>query len=391
VALVDFQIVAVEDAHLENELVYAICVDTARRRITVLFRGCSTHKDWTVCANNILKEQVNPLLEFEASESAIIGEQRGQQQQQQPTTIAIHSGYCQYLFNAKSQASGVSKFAEIVSRLRALLRQYPGYQIYATGHSLGAALATVFSFKAAATQCLTVEEQPQPITCINFASPMVGNLDFETAFQTLEAKGQLRCLRVTNHFDIFTQLPDRGNWLYVMSCFWGFHLVLYIWWTLLFFLCCQTRVYRHVGMDLHMYKQRNYKYLWGLNKNEPPKLYSYKIKHSQGTTRSFAWRVAQDWKKHLKQAVQRIMMIPFVLEFNTNHTAKEHLHRLTELAGQLDGVYLQELYDTKRFPSSSTKAPSSPPPSMSAMEAIASNTCFVQDDTWGCDIFPVRS
>jgi hypothetical protein len=138
-----------------------------------------------------------------------------------------------------------------------------------------------------------------------------------------------------------------------------------------------------LGMDLHMYKQRNYMYLWGLNKkNEQPKLYSYKIKHSRDTTRSFAWRVAQDWKKYLKQTVQWTMMIPFVLDFNTNHSAKEHSHRLSELAGQqLDSVYLKELYDTKRFPSSSTtnrlSTSSSPPPPMSALEAITSNTCFV--------------
>ena len=62
VALVDFTVVAVEDSHVDSELVYAICVDTARRRLTVLFRGCSTRKDWSICANNILKDHINPLL-----------------------------------------------------------------------------------------------------------------------------------------------------------------------------------------------------------------------------------------------------------------------------------------------------------------------------------------
>ena len=427
--LVDFSIVAVQDDHVDQELVYAICVDTARRRITVLFRGCSTRMDWSICANNILHEAVNPLMQQSMDDTTgtkdsrdrqnhdpqdYLYQQQQQQQQQQPSTIAIHSGYCNYLFNSSRQANGVCKFDEIVAKLQELLIEYPGYQVYVTGHSLGAALATVFSFQAAATQCLETlsnpaskktppQQQQHPITCINFASPMVGNLDFETAFRSLEARGLLRCLRVTNHFDIFTQLPDRGNWLYVIFCCWGLHLVAYVGWSLLFFLCFQKNVYRHVGMDLHMYKHNTGYFgssfccnggCWKKSNNnhqkfnpqppnstkkKPKTAYSYKVKHSRGTSHNFAWRVAQDWKKHLKQAVQRVLMIPFVVDFNTNHSAQEHLLRLSALSGELEGFYLKDLYDNQRVPASSLSPTSNklPPMTISPMEAITSGGCFV--------------
>jgi len=56
-----FDVVVVEDDLQQEELVFAICLDTARRRITVLFRGCSTQMDWKIAASNFLKERDNPL------------------------------------------------------------------------------------------------------------------------------------------------------------------------------------------------------------------------------------------------------------------------------------------------------------------------------------------
>lgn len=290
--------------------------------------------DWSVCATNFLKHRDNPLYQFFAADD--IQKKNQPCPQQQPETIAIHQGYCDYLFRVNSK-TGRCKFDSIVRHVQSLLQQHPGYQVYVTGHSLGAALATVFAFYAAATQKFGL------ITCINFASPMVGNLAFETAFRSLELQGRIRCLRVTNHFDIFTQLPDRGNWLYVFACCWGFHLVTYVGWTLLFFLCFSSHVYRHVGMDLHMYRRRRSCF----SRDE---ICTYKIKHPRGTPDSFVWRVAHDWKKHFKQTVQRLLAVPFVVNLNTNHSVQEHLWRLTQLSSDLEGLYLKDLYDTQRFP-----------------------------------------
>jgi len=54
-----------------------------------------------------------------------------------------------------------------------LLEANPSHKLYVTGHSLGAALSTVVSFK------LSCEESIQkPVMCINFASPRVGDAAF---------------------------------------------------------------------------------------------------------------------------------------------------------------------------------------------------------------------
>lgn len=304
VILASFDIVVVGDDNMKTELVYGICVNSARQQIAVIFRGCTTRKDWQVSAESILTQHST----------------------MDDNNVSIHRGFYNYLF--RRGPSGTNKFEQIVKDVGRLLERYPGYRVYVTGHSLGGALATVFSFEAASTLW--------PVTCITFASPMVGNLSFEQAFKTLESQGRLRCLRVTNHFDIFTQLPDRGLYLYAYICIWGLNIVHYVGWTVLFFLCCQNRVYRHVGMDLHLYQNGK-----------------FKVKHAKGSSDNYFLRLAQDWKKHWKQTIQRLMTVPFACccdrcyckeDFNTNHGCKEHLNRLKALSSELNGVYLNDLY-----------------------------------------------
>jgi hypothetical protein len=53
--------------------------------------------------------------------------------------------------------------------------------------------------------------------------------------QNLERKKYIRCLRIANHKDLVTLMPDRG------SC------------SLIYVACCQQGVYRHVGAQLKLY------------------------------------------------------------------------------------------------------------------------------------------
>ncbi|KAG7345311.1 lipase family protein [Nitzschia inconspicua] len=374
VSLVSFDIMVVGDERADNDLVYAICVDTSRRRITVSFRGCSCRKDWLVCCQTYLKELDNPLFQNTNSSS----QQSNQRchnssissSRKQPPKIAIHSGYYKYLFAPREEDDGKTKFDSIMGHLNMLLQQYPGYSVYVTGHSLGAALATVFSFHAAASGVLKPANdsyESPTVTCINFASPMVGNIDFEKAFRELEDRGTIRCLRVTNYYDIFTQLPDRGNWLYLlvfMPCV-GFHLLAYFGVSLLFFMCFQTNVYRHVGMNLHMYRGHKCWTSWlairrrrkGMDLSEAERednefRYWYKVKHSHGTADNFAWRVVQDFKKHMKQLIQRMLALPLLTNFDANHRAHEHLRRIKGLEWELKQIQMKDLYGLRTPPSS---------------------------------------
>jgi hypothetical protein len=315
------EIVVVDDEDSNTELVYGICVNTVKKQITLIFRGCTTTMDWRVSADSTLTEQTIKLAERDVD-------------------ISIHRGFYDYLFRAGIPRR--NKFQQICDHLQILLERYPGYRVYCTGHSLGAALATVFSFHFSASLSLltpapmTIAPPSGPITCITFASPMVGNLSFEQAFTELERRGLLRALRVTNHYDIFTQLPDRGAYFYAFICcggpLWVFH---YIIWSSLFFICCQNRVYRHVGMDLHLYTRSR-----------------YKMKHTRGSSSNFLIRLAQDWKRLWKQNVQRLITVPFVFfctfcvckeNFRINHGCQEHLKRLQSISNELSTLYIDDL------------------------------------------------
>jgi hypothetical protein len=77
-------------------------------------------------------------------------------------------------------------------------------KLYVTGHSLGAALATLFGFQAAAEPDSLI---PKPVSLFSIASPYVGDESFRSAHLLLEGLGKLRHLRVVNHKDTVTIIP----------------------------------------------------------------------------------------------------------------------------------------------------------------------------------------
>jgi hypothetical protein len=108
-ALVSFDVVKVDDIHQDEELVYGVCVDSARKRITVVFRGCSTRRDWTLSADHYLSEYVY-----------------------QGSTVAMHRGFSQYLFGP-NPSSNKTPYEAIFETVKALLKLHPTYHVYVTG------------------------------------------------------------------------------------------------------------------------------------------------------------------------------------------------------------------------------------------------------------------
>ena len=101
------------------------------------------------------------------------------------------------------------KYKVILAEVGAIFKDYPEYKLYVAGHSLGGALATIFSFEAAAKA-----EIPKPVTCITSGAPKVGNLHFLVAFEHLEEKGHLRCLRVANYRDLVPLSPHMNRLIF---------------------------------------------------------------------------------------------------------------------------------------------------------------------------------
>jgi predicted lipase len=105
-----------------------------------------------------------------------------------------------------------TKKDQVLSAVKDVLSKYPKYRVYVTGHSLGAALATLTSYYLATDVDNFAKTGrrsviPKPITCINFASPRIGDGNFLDAVQVLERSGMLRICRFVNEKDLICVLP----------------------------------------------------------------------------------------------------------------------------------------------------------------------------------------
>ena len=188
-------IVAFDDEFEMEELVYMVDVNHKRKRVTVCFRGSVTKKDWATDYEIFMKEVDNPMKHHASQEP----------------TVRVHNGFYDYLFTPSSRGvkgpngEELSEYQEILQEhLLPVLRENPGYKLYVTGHSLGAALATLFAFEVASAPDSDI---PKPVSLFSIAGPYVGDISFRDAHQQLEAHGKLRHARVTNHKDLITIVP----------------------------------------------------------------------------------------------------------------------------------------------------------------------------------------
>ncbi|KAL7546875.1 hypothetical protein ACHAWF_010199 [Thalassiosira exigua] len=189
------QLIAFDDEFEKEELVYAIAINPLRKRITVCFRGSITNRDWATNLEIFMKDAPNPLKSHVS----------------QTSTVKIHNGFHDYLFSPSERGAvgpngeTLSEYQEILQEhVLPVIKEYPSYKLYITGHSLGGALATLFAFEIAAEPDSVI---PKPVTCVTFASPYVGDQSFREAHQQLERLGKLRSLRIVNHKDIVTTIP----------------------------------------------------------------------------------------------------------------------------------------------------------------------------------------
>lgn len=116
-----------------------------------------------------------------------------------------------------------SIFNEVLTEVKSLKAQFPSYNVVVTGHSLGAAMATLTAMDLKNAGVTNVK-------MINFGSPRVGNTDFANWYSSnMESRA-----RVTHHKDMVPHSPmherfthisgewyepdDSTNPVYVNSC-----------------------------------------------------------------------------------------------------------------------------------------------------------------------------
>lgn len=201
------------------EVVYAIVVNETLKTITVVFRGSVNASDWI---SNI---QCN-MCDFDLPGYLSPAEEKNKN-----SYGKVHEGFYKYLCT-KTQISldgrTIAKSEEIMGNLEGLLSQpeFKDYSVFVTGHSLGGALSTMFSFRAAALG--TFEKT---ITNVSFASPFVGDEVFRDNFIDLERKRLVRHLRISNYQDVVTLIPA--------TTFPGLSGI---------------GLFKHVGMNIRLYK-----------------------------------------------------------------------------------------------------------------------------------------
>lgn len=147
-----------------TDLQAGITISETHKRITVVFRGSESKYDWYYDLS-VFKTKLHD-------------------------DVYVHGGFYKQLHNE-------DMYDKIKKDLLELLEEHKDYDIYVTGHSLGAALSTLFGYEL--SRDITNE-----IKIVSFASPRVGNHAFRKKFDN---KTNLTHYRVSNNRDIVTSVP----------------------------------------------------------------------------------------------------------------------------------------------------------------------------------------
>jgi hypothetical protein len=124
--------VAIDTDVADKELVYGIAVDHVHKRAIVTFRGSETGEDWVRNLGGNYKNVANPHFVQGGKE--------------QPEKIRLHTGFHDYLLKKPWLSDREKKYDMIKRELAKVIKANPGYALFVTGHSLGGALSTIFTF-----------------------------------------------------------------------------------------------------------------------------------------------------------------------------------------------------------------------------------------------------
>ena len=239
------------------------------KRIIATFRGSKSDQDW--CTN--LNARVVTLDAPQKIEHKV-------------KDMLVHRGFYKYIFkNGKMEDENLQRYDGLVGDIKDSMNHEQGYNVYITGHSMGGALATMFSLKLAGAGD-EHDDIPRPITCITYGAPFSGTQGYRTAMEHLEHSKLIRHLRVVNGDDVVPTIPSMS--------------------------LLRMRAMKHTGIQLR------------LNKS------GYLLEHSSRANFKTAWR------NNIFKSVRK-------------HSLHITESRLEQNAEQLRNLKLDELYKDKTF------------------------------------------
>jgi len=267
-----------------TECCYAIAISTSAKTITVVFRGSVRPQDFVTDLD--LNSDELRLPGFTGKDTGF-----GKDDTRKMFGM-VHQGFNKFLFGETKRGENeriISKSEVIMGKLNSLLAgKCKGYDVYFTGHSLGASLSTLMAFRAVA-----LGEIPH-VKNVSFASPLVGDQEFRNNFEQEEIQGKIQHLRISNNEDLVPLIP------------WSTY---------------DLKNYKHVGMNIRMYD---------------PSLLTprYRIFYpKQG-----------DVINEVRNAVHNNVLLGFTFTFIPKHLCPEYRERLDATKEELEKISLVQLY-----------------------------------------------
>lgn len=158
------EVVWLGDSH-PNDVVYSICCNRQKKRVSVVFRGSVTLHNWIMNMKYSMSEHPNPISEDYPGREGELG---------------LHTGFALYMLRQRKD-NDLTKIEEIFSNVDSIGRELApagDYELTITGHSLGGALATILSFYAATSNMFSNVKTIQAFTfagrkfpCFDIISP----------------------------------------------------------------------------------------------------------------------------------------------------------------------------------------------------------------------------
>ena len=183
------EMVWLSDWHTTHECTYAISLDREEKKVLLAFRGAYTFSDWSHALDTAETATSNPIKEAYPN---------------RPKNIRVHGGFHKYLFRVRKDTE-TTKYDEIAAKVAHYCNVVgDGVTLTITGHSLGAALATVFSLYASTEERFT---RNGAIETVTFGAPYVAGYKFADAVRHQESSGKLRIAKFRCSNDGVTSLP----------------------------------------------------------------------------------------------------------------------------------------------------------------------------------------